>query len=301
MTAVLMARLVERGLLEWHTPVTPLFAERGIGVHRDFASLTLRHLLAHTSGMDTDPTPEELDLSYHSRSTPRQQREALARGAMTRRPTGKPSEVCTYSNLGYAIAGVLAETVTDMAWEDLMRREVFSSLGLKSAGFGAPGRSSSDELSQPWGHQVTEDGLTAIPPDDLVADNPPIIGPAGTIHLSLPDFARYLAFHVSRGATAPGYLSQETMDYLHSPKPEEESGAFGWFLAGPEENRLGQSMLWHDGSNVAWYALALMLPEDQRGLALVSNAYQDLMVDPEHGAIAALEEIYTNWASPAVA
>ena len=77
MTATLMARLVERGQLEWDAPIAPLFAAHGIEAHRDFAGLTLRHLLTHRSGMAADPSPAELEASYSSTEPPR----AAARGA----------------------------------------------------------------------------------------------------------------------------------------------------------------------------------------------------------------------------
>ena len=219
------------------------------------------------------------------------------------RPEQEPGEAFCYSNLGYTTAGVLAEAVTGVAWEDLMRREVFSPLGLATAGFGAPGRDQGsnagpaqddlvqDDLAQPWGHQAGWWSFTALRPDDAQADNPPLIGPAGTVHLSLPDLARYVAFHVSGGATAPGYLRPETVKVMHTPRRHEKE-AFGWFLSPPDENGIGKRMLWHDGSNNAWYAAMLMVPEDRRGLAFVCNAYRDSLADPEGGAMEALAEIY---------
>ncbi len=59
-------------------------------------------------------------------------------------------------------------------------------------------------------------------------------------------------------------------------------------------------MLWHDGSNNAWYAAVLMVPEDRRGLAFVCNAYRDSLADPEKGVMQALAEIYNGWTGPMV-
>ncbi len=299
MTATLMARLVERGKLDWDAPVAPLFVAHGIEVHKDFSGLNLRHLLTHSSGLPADPSPEDLEASYHSTESPRAQRAALAQVVMVEKPAQKPGRDSGYSNLGYTMAAALAEAVMGAAWEDLMRREVFSPLGLKTAGFGAPGKTSRNELAQPWGHQPRFWSFSALRPDDLMADNPPLIGPAGTIHLSLPDLARYIAFHLSSGATAPGYLKPKTVDFLHAPRANEES-AFGWFLSPAKANRIGKSVLWHDGSNNAWYAVILMVPDDRRGLAFVCNAYRDSLADPDNGVVPALAELYTSWRSPMV-
>jgi len=300
MTATLMARLVERGQLQWDAPVAPQFAAHGVKLHPDLAGLTLRHLLAHRSGMATNPSSEDLQASNSSAEPPRAQRAALAQEAMTSRPAQKPGGASGYSNLGYTMAAALAEAVTGMAWEDLMRREVFSPLGLASAGFGAPGRTSSDQLAQPWGHQPGFWRFAALRPDDPAADNPPLIGPAGTVHLSLPDFARYLAFHLSSGASAPGYLRKETVDFLHAPRADEKDGAFGWILSRAEENRIGKPVLWHTGSNNAWYAVVLLVPADRRGLAFVCNAFQASLDDPNTGVLAALADLYAGSSGPMV-
>jgi hypothetical protein len=43
----------------------------------------------------------------------------------------------------------------------------------------------------------------------------------------------------------------------------------------------------------------LVVPDDQRGLAWVSNSCPDTIFDPETGMMAlALEEIYNRWRSP---
>ena len=44
-----------------------------------------------------------------------------------------------YSNLGYVVAGAMAERVTARSWESLMQERLFAPLGISSADFGAPG------------------------------------------------------------------------------------------------------------------------------------------------------------------
>src|SRR3972149_3800938 len=122
MTATLMARLVERGQLQWDAPIAPPFVAYGIDVPPDFAGLTLRQLLTPCSGMPADLSPAELEASYYATGSLRAQRAALARAAMMRRPARKPGGASGYSKVGYTIAGVLAEAGTGMAWGGLMGR-----------------------------------------------------------------------------------------------------------------------------------------------------------------------------------
>jgi CubicO group peptidase (beta-lactamase class C family) len=46
----------------------------------------------------------------------------------------------------------MAETVEGTPWEELIRREVFEPLGIKTAGFGPPGHAG-DVADEPWGHE----------------------------------------------------------------------------------------------------------------------------------------------------
>jgi CubicO group peptidase (beta-lactamase class C family) len=312
MTAVLMARLVEQGLLEWDAPLAPLLVGGGAEVHPDFSVLTLRHLLSHRSGMPTDPSAADVDASFHSGAALHALRAALAAEALAQGPASRPGESFHYSNLGYVVAGAVAEGVTGVEWEDLMRSEVFAPLGLSSAGFGAPGREADAgvlgrllgrrPVVQPWGHMPDglSDALSALPPhDDMVADSAPVMGPAGTVHLSLPDFARYVAFHASRGATAPGYLQAETIDALHRPLPGEEY-ALGWFAMSAQDSGTGCSVIWHEGSNNAWYAAMMIVPELGRAWALVCNAYRDVLQDQEAGVLIGHGQLDDSWLTAVV-
>jgi len=308
MTATMLARYVERGDLEWDAPLAPLFAACGFDVHPDFADLTLRQLLTHRAGMPADPSFSAVDACVCS-TLEWEQRAAFTAATLAEGPTQVPGGEFCYSNPGYIVAAALLETLTGTAWEELMRQELFFPLGLATAGFGAPGKSSRgafarligrDVITQPWGHLpgAREGTFIELNPDDEEADGPPWSGPAGTVHLSLPDFARYVAFHVSRGATAPGYLMPETIDSLHAPLPGEDY-ALGWAATSAEASGIGKFAIWHEGSNNAWYAGMLVVPDDQRGLAWVCNACPDSVLDPNTGMMMmVLEEIYNRWTGP---
>src|SRR5256885_984626 len=83
-----------------------------------------------------------------------------------------------------------------------MREEVFRPLGLATAGFGPPGRPG--QLDQPWGHglhcwfsiPVWGSGLTPFAPGSRSADFPPVAAPAGLIHMSLGDWAKFATLHL---------------------------------------------------------------------------------------------------------
>lgn len=127
-----------------------------------------------------------------------------------------PRGTLLYSNAGYIVAGAMLETVTGVPWETLIQQEVFAPLGMNATGLGAPGSPVTPD--QPWGHERQADKWVAIEPGPL-ADNPAALGPAGTVHSTLGDFARYPSAHLAgaRGGTA--YLTKTSFEKLHTPAP----------------------------------------------------------------------------------
>ena len=126
--------------------------------------------------------------AYKSRPTLTETRRAIAADALSKKPAGKIGEY-VYSNFGYMIAGLIANKATGKPWEQLMKEEVFSPLGITSFGFGPPG--TKDKTDQPWGH-ITALGLTT----PIQGDNAPALGPAGTVHMSMEDWAKFCRQHL---------------------------------------------------------------------------------------------------------
>jgi hypothetical protein len=62
-------------------------------------------------------------------------------------------------------------------------------------------------------------------------DNPPLMGPAGWVHCSLPDWAQFVALQLRAGQGQPALLKPQTSRKLHSG-PGEDAGYTlgGWGL-----------------------------------------------------------------------
>ena len=80
---------------------------------------------------------------------------------LAEKPANPPGEKYAYSNVGYTIAGAMAEKATGATWEDLVKREVFEPLELTGAGFGPP-KSPDETLEQPRGHRCSSVGKFAV-------------------------------------------------------------------------------------------------------------------------------------------
>jgi len=250
MTATVCAILVDQGRLSWATTIGDTFSELRGEIRPEFRGVTLEQLLAHRSGLPSDREPDRwLMLRLRMLTGPMQeQRRQFLKIILKRDLAAKPGTEFLYSNFGYTIAGAMAEQISGKAWEQLLSELLLQPLGITSAGFGAPGTPGT--VDQPWGHLPVESNWVPVPPGPL-ADNPAVISPAGCVHLTISDWAKYAAFHL-RGVLGQGQLLKpETFKRLHSDA-YAQGYALGWGLR--DEPSRGGAVLTHAGSNSMWFA-----------------------------------------------
>lgn len=262
MTAAVYGRLVEQGRAAWDAPLERLFP--GVAADPAWAGTTLPDFLSHRAGL-RDAEVLGLVFLMTARADPRplaQQRRALVEQALGR-PPGGPRGTFEYGNANYVLAGAAIEAITGRPWEDVIRAELFQPLGLASAGFGAPTQNAAGGANA-WGHRGQGAARAAVDPADPGADNPLALGPAGTVHMTLGDYARWLRVFLNDG---DGWLGPETLTALTTP--DEGPGApyaRGWIA--PVADWAGGRALAHEGSNTLWHAAAAVAPA--RGLAFVA-------------------------------
>jgi serine-type D-Ala-D-Ala carboxypeptidase len=130
--------LYERGLLDLDASVAAIVPEFGAGGERD--RVTVRHLLAHTSGL---PAYEKLFERVHSR-------EELVVAACRVPLVAEPGGHVAYSDVGFIIFGAILERLADERIDSFCAREIFGPLGLARTGYRPP---------QEWREQIppTED------------------------------------------------------------------------------------------------------------------------------------------------
>jgi CubicO group peptidase (beta-lactamase class C family) len=260
-TATMMARLIEKGDLSWDTSIKDVFPDDN-KIHSEWNDVTLSNLLTHTSGAKSNFSFFVGLKNPNDGNERMAARESAVRGILAQRPESTPGSTFVYSNVGYTIAGVMAEKKTGISWENLIRQEVFSPLGMQSGGFGTP-KDIEGKFSQPWGHRKIL-GFSVSTKDD----NTSIIGPAGTIHLSLKDLALYANEHLKGIQGQNLILKRDSFQRLH--KPNLNNYAYGWAIGSPQELGVG-NVHWHNGSNTMWYALLVIIPDINAAIAITSN------------------------------
>ncbi|MCE9583557.1 MAG: beta-lactamase family protein [Planctomycetes bacterium] len=278
MTATMVARLVEQGKLKWTTTLGEVFPKLKDSMDAGWRGVTLEQLLANRGGAPADLGRDGLwGKLWACKGTPVEAREMLLEGVVVHPPEYPPGTKFLYSNANFAIAGHVAETVTGEAWEVLMKREVFAPLGITTAGFGAPGKPG-DKADQPRGHDAKGAPVEPGP----AADNPVAIGPAGIIHMSLPDWGRFAAAHFRgdhgdavKGADGKLFLKPESWKKLHTAPGDDYAMGWGTGVRGGYAKGNGKGdaghILTHNGSNTMWYCMAWLAPEREFAVLITTN------------------------------
>lgn len=266
MTATLAGKLVEQDKLKWSTTVGEVFVEWKDTLHADWRDVPIEWLLQNRGGAPGDAPPKLWGELYKRDDSAQAERRWFVEQMLRDAPSYAPGTKYTYSNQGFTIAGAMLEELTGKTWEELMQRELFAPLGMSSAGFGAPG--SADKLDQPRGHGM----LGAVPPGPR-ADNPAAIGPAGTVHASLGDWAKFVGLHLAGERGVDGLLKAETLRKLHESPDGNSNYAMGWV----RDTRpwAGGAVLWHNGSNTMWYCVTWLAPEKDYAFLATTNAAGD--------------------------
>lgn len=277
MTATVAARLVERGKLTWDLSLAAGLQPWKPEIHADWDGATLELLLGNRGGAPASTSTELWAALWARGGKSAEARRWFAEQLLAQPPQARPGSANIYSNQGFVLAGAMLEAQSGSEWEALMRRELFEPLGMQSAGFGAPG--SAKKVDQPRGHAPTP-----VAPGPQ-ADNPPAIGPAGTVHASLADWAKFAAEHVRGARGESKYLEPATWKRLHTALAGQDY-ALGWVTA---ERAWGQGpVLTHSGSNTMWYCTVWLAPRIDSAFLVATNTGEPSAAAACDAAVAAL-------------
>ena len=260
MTATLVGRLVDQKKLSFGTTISQGLPHLADKIHDDYHDVTLHQLLTHRAGI-----PRDAFWSGHVDKPIVERRNLIVADALSKKPKKPIDGNFEYSNLGYCIAGMIAAKSENTSWESLIQREIFDVLEMKSASFGPPG--TKDKLDQPWGHLPL--GKKLLPRQ---GDNPAALGPAGTVHLTMTDWAKFALAHA--GCSDPPIVSDTTLNTLHAivkqNDDDKNSYACGWIVA--ERAWARGTALTHSGSNTLWYATVWVAPNNDSVYLAAVNA-----------------------------
>jgi CubicO group peptidase (beta-lactamase class C family) len=156
----------------------------------------------------------------------------------------------------------MAEQVTGLSWESLIKERLFEPLGMTTAGIGDPLKDNS--IDQPWGHKKSWIGNKWKPSRAYYNE---AISPAGRVHCSVEDWAKFISLQL------PG--ENKILDRALLNKLIEPSGVYagGWVVFQETEQPWAKGIvLVHGGSNEIWYAAVMVAPAIDRAYVVVTNS-----------------------------
>lgn len=276
MTATLIARLVERGDLEWGMRMADVFPDLADDFHPDMRGVTIKQLLMHRSGL-----PPNLSLRRYGGDDVQALRRQAVREYLAEPPSHPPGSTKEYSNLGYIIGGAVVEQTLDTTWEDAMREELLDPLAMNSAGFGGTG--TPGEIDQPWPH-----GDNGAPKrqNGPAMDNPPVMGPAGRVHCSISDWAKFVQDQLRGAQGKEGtLLKSDSYTKLHTPVPGADY-ALGWGVT--QRDWGGGTVLHHGGDNTMNHANVWIAPNRDFAILACVNQGGDTAFKASDDAVGAM-------------
>jgi CubicO group peptidase (beta-lactamase class C family) len=236
-TAVLLA---EEGTLDLQRPIASYLPE--IEANAALGRVTLHQLLTHTAGLVDDPRRRLCDGGG-----------SLSKAIEQAHFGAEPGTVYLYSNVGYALVGLVIQKATSRSFEDSVRERVLLPMGMTTATF--------DFASvQVRGHP---EGAGAGAHCRLVA-------PAGGLNASVRDVARW-ARAMSEPATHP--LGQALVEAL--TKPYVETGARPGEAYGYGVGIMRRGNAWvynHSGGIQDFSAYVAWVPSRRLGAAAMLSA-----------------------------
>lgn len=263
-TAVAIMQLVEAGKLELDAPVTDYLPYFTLQDPRD-AAITIRQLLAHTSGMPQIPL---IEYGFDTSDPGAEAREAYVRALAELKLDMDPGETWAYSNLGYNVLGDVIAKISGETYEVYLRQHILTPLGMDSSTF------LFDEIdfaSLARGHYLAEEGNVVMTDAFPYAR---AYAPAAGLVTNLNDLMHWASAISNRGAFAQTRILQESScDEMWSPVSTLGWGGLmqdyglGWIVAEAE----GHQLAWHLGTFPGYQASVIVAPDDGIGVVTLDN------------------------------
>ncbi|HIG29079.1 MAG TPA: class A beta-lactamase-related serine hydrolase [Verrucomicrobiales bacterium] len=259
MTAMLIGMLVDADKLKWETTLEEVFPQRSRKWHAQVKKITMLQLLSHRAGLKAN-----LSYGLYPGTDVKAIRELTMKCELSVKPDTKPGSTYLYSNWGYIIAGGVIEKITGKSWNNVIQAKLFKPLGMSSAGFGGLG--TLGQIDQPWPHGENGKPIGSNGP---LVDNPPVLGPAGRVHCTMEDWAKFIADQLRGVNGQKALIKQATYQNLHTP-PFEGNYAMGWkSLDRPWGG--GGKVLTHSGSNTMNYCTVWIVPKRDFAVLIACN------------------------------
>lgn len=253
-TSICIMKLIQEGAFSVESTVfgpEGILADRYTGVSPMAAKVTVRHLLDHTSGWESDPDPMFTG-SFSGQSLDERIENVLAS------PQIEPGTVYSYFNMGYGILGKVIEEVSGMAFEAYLQ-EVMALAGLQDVHVGG-------DFSQKRPNETiyySQDGYNGY------NNEMEVIAAAGGIIASAEEMMKLIT-RIDGREDVPDILESDIRELMLTPS-HSDTYALGWRL----NHRLFPGSWFHGGNLAGTATFWVMGPTYSTVILCNSRSYID--------------------------
>jgi len=255
--------LYEQGKLHLDTPVSQYLQEFNTAARR---SITIRHLLTHSSGLPSW-RPMHLDgMTSH---------EALLDSIMYIPLSTSPGESSQYSSYGMIVMAMVIEIITQQPFDQWCTHHIFQPLSMRSTGFRGTGRSDSSvvptEMDSNFRHRMIQGEVH----DENAWIMGGVAGHAGLFSnvVDLSVFAKMMAMRGEHNGVQ--FLQPETIDlFTTAVDTSFSTRALGWDTrtAKPQPSSAGQYFGPRSYGHTGFTGTSIWIdPETQIWVILLTN------------------------------
>jgi len=261
-TTTLLMQLVDEGRVKLDKPVRTYVRGFKVADSDAAASITVKQLLNHTSGIQGDYFAD------HGRGDDCVANYVESMAELTQ--VTAPGKMFSYCNSGFTLAGRLIEEVRGAPYHEVLKERLLAPLGLRSTTVLAE-----EMLAFRYavGHLPGPDGRPVPAPMVLM---PRSSAPAGSLtSATARDVLGFVQMHLDHGKGSDGkrILSEKAVLAMQSPTvaiPGRSIGSnvgLGWMVADWD----GEPMIGHGGGTIGQLSFLHVLPRRRFAVCLLTN------------------------------
>lgn len=267
-TASIIQQLAAEGQLSLSDPIQKYLPVRMAQDSFQGHTITVQHLLTHTSGLSTGPpsfTLPYLRAIVFSPKNPNRNFKAkhYYRYLKKFELTYVPGLEWSYNNAGYGLLGEIIKEVSGRSWEESVRQNIFQPLGMRDSYFEI-----NSENKNRLVVGITEKGKKSRPWEMN------FINPAGAIKSTLNDMTIYAEVQLKSTSEHLYFLNlaQDPLDFsIKLPEDKLWKGnamGLGWWhnLEDPQH-----TFVWHGGASGGYTAFVGFSKSQEKAVVILSN------------------------------
>ena len=266
-TGVAILQLIEQGLIALDQSVSDVLHAYQWDASTFPRPATIQELLTHTSGVGELLHWRDLLTSGNVLIRPGQPRLALAdlyRGKI--KPEVAPGTKWAYSNHAFATLGQIIEDISGETYINYLKRHVFLPVDMDNTDVNPE----KFESQLATGHQPHPRKKTLSTVEWLDIS----VLPAGGLISTIGDMAKYAsALLTDLKCDTHALLSRDSVDNMMSSHWKTDHCFSSQGLAFLLGDFHGHRLVWHDGAAPGFISSLLMLPDDDLGVVVLSNAF----------------------------